>query len=143
VDSDTSTTDGAGAELAGLFYALVALEQPLTLGELAEGAATRGFPALATRTPEWFAAAASGSDLLAMAPELQALPPEEEPDDARAGSSSMDLIHVYAPEMAMLDDLDDEEEIEVDGPVVVESPAASPAAGRQIGLLRELDGLDD
>ena len=129
---------GAGDELVGLFYSLVALEQPLSLGELAEGAATRSFPALTTNTPEWFAAAASGSDLLAMAPELQALPPQEEQPSS---APDVDLIHVYAPEMAVLDELEEDEE---DTPALPPTPPApTPAAATQIGLLKELGDLDD
>lgn len=133
---------GAGEDLVGLFYSLVALEQPLSLGELAEGAATGSFPALSTNTPEWFAAAALGSDLLAMAPELQALPPEEVPDDGSVASPDVDLIHVYAPEMAALEDLEDDDE-EASAPAPTRPPSPSPAAGTQIGLLKELGDLDD
>ncbi len=133
--------DEVGGDLAGVFYSLVALEQPISLGELAEGASTRTFPALSTHTPEWFAAAASGSDLLAMAPELQALPPEEDAGADRAQSADVDLIHVYAPEMAALEDLD--EEPPVPSPPASHRPASQAATGTQIGLLKELDDLDD
>ena len=142
-DMTGSAKREADDDLVGVFYSLVALEQPLTVAELAEGSATRTFPALSTRTPEWFAAAASGSDLLAMAPELQALHSQVDADEAPTGSPAVDLIHVYAPEMAVLEDLEDDEDeddgVESSAPV----PEARPGAGTQIGLLKELNDLDE
>ena len=62
-------------------YALFALQQPLTLAELAAGASDRSFPAAVNHTPDWFAAAAEDSSLLQMAPELQVLPTDLEAAD--------------------------------------------------------------
>lgn len=140
-DPEGTATGRAGGDLLGLFYSLVALEQPLSLGEIAEGAVTRSFPALRTNTPEWFAAAAAGSDLLAMAPELQALSPEVASDEGRVTSPDLDLIHVYAPEMAVLEELEVDEDEESTSPATPSAP--TPAAGTQIGLLKELGDLED
>ena len=120
-----------------LFYSLMALEQPIGLPELTEGAQTFSFPALATQTPEWFAAAADDTDLLAMAPELQVLPPDD--GEVSQQAVDIDLIHVYAPEMAALED---DEDVEVAPPPVAQRPAPAGAAA-QIGLLKELEDLDD
>lgn len=121
--------------LSATAYALFAFEQPLDLEEIAQGARAGAFPAAATHTPEWFAAAAEASSLLDMAPELQVLAD----DDAAAEAvdvSGLDLIRVYAPEMQ--------------GPAEDEPPVAPPAAApatprtsTQLGLLKELGNLDD
>ena len=127
-------------------YALFALEQPLSLEEIATGARTGAFPAAATHTPEWFAAAAEGMDLHVMAPELQVLPSDDEVADL-VDVTGIDLIHVYAPEFAAasldsVDDTDESEKAEEDAQPVPPK-AAKPGAATQIGLLKELGGLDD
>ena len=118
-------------------YALFALQQPLTLAELAAGAADRSFPAAVNHTPDWFAAAAEDSSLLDMAPELQVLPSDLEAAD-RVDVSGIDLIHVYAPELTGIEDIEE--------PVVEPEPAADPVAqprtSTQLGLLKELGNLD-
>lgn len=127
--------------LAVASYALFALEQPLTLDEVEAGARAGAFPAAAAHTPEWFAAAAEGSDLLEMAPELKVLPTDLEAAQ-HVDLTGIDLIHVYAPEMADQEDTaaaPDEPE-----PEPAPRPAATkPGAATQIGLLKELGGLDD
>ncbi len=77
-----------------VLYALMALEQDITTSELAVGARNRSMPEADTETPEWFVAATESVDLLAMAPELRELP--EDTSDAEG----LDIIGVYAPEMA-------------------------------------------
>ena len=95
--------------LASAAYALFALQQPIELPELAAAAADWRFPLAATQTPDWFAAAASGeSSLLEMAPELQVLPTDLEAAD-RVDVSGIDLIHVYAPELQSIEELDEDE----------------------------------
>ena len=134
--------------MAAAAYALFALEQPLSLHEISVGARAGAFPAAATHTPEWFAAAAEGSDLLEMAPELQVLPTDLEAAE-QVDLTGIDLIHVYAPEMAAASSVreDEDDEDDEDTPEAVappERPAApKPGAATQIGLLKELGGLDD
>lgn len=119
--------------LSELAYAVFALEQPLTLVEIAAGAADSSLPALATHTPQWFAAAAMGSDLLSIAPELREIPEDESPGER-------DLIRVYAPEMSELEELDDVS----DEPVKATAASVDmPEAPIRIDLLRELSDLDD
>ena len=77
-----------------VLYALMALEQDVTISELAVGAQNRSMPEADTETPEWFAAATESVDLLAMAPELR-----EMPEDSSDGEG-LDIIGVYAPEMS-------------------------------------------
>jgi hypothetical protein len=127
---------GARDDLSALTYALFALEQPLPLADLALGAADVSFPALVTHTPTWFAAAAMGSDLLAIAPELREIPADEAGGDR-------DLISVYAPELGQLEELDDPNEPS-SGPQDLRARSAdAPDASIRIGLLQELSDLDD
>lgn len=125
--------------LSSAAYALFALEQPLDLEGIAQGARARAFPAAATHTPNWFAAAAEGADLLDMAPELQVLPTDLE-EAERVDVTGIDLIHVYAPEMA--DRSEPEEPEEPEAPPTA-APTPTPRTSTQIGLLKELGDLDD
>lgn len=113
-------------------YALFALEQQLTLPEIAEGARAGVFPAATLHTPDWFAAAADSGDLLAMAPELRQGPDDETGALDLAG---VDLIQVYAPESAV--EAPEEEAADVDQ---VEEPKEQGPV--RIGLLKELGDLD-
>lgn len=124
-------------------YALFALEQPLDLDALAQGARAGAFPAALTHTPEWFAAAAEGSSLLEMAPELQVLPTDLEEADA-VDVTGIDLIHVYAPEMQAVVEAEERKKAEEAAPPPPPAPRpATPRTSTQIGLLKELDNLDD
>lgn len=117
--------------LTSAAYAIFALEQPITLREIADGARAGSFPSGRLHTPDWFAAAAESADLLSMAPELQVLP-----GDTTDGVdvTGVDLIHVYAPEMAG----------RLDEPPQQPRPDAEPPTeARRIDLLREISGLDD
>ena len=125
--------------LSSTAYALFALEQPIDLEGIAQGARARAFPAAATHTPDWFAAAAEGADLLDMAPELQVLPTDLE-EAERVDVSGIDLIHVYAPEMA---DRAEPEEVEEPQAPPPAAPTPTPRTSTQIGLLKELGDLDD
>lgn len=126
--------------LSSAAYALFALEQPLDLEQVAQGARAGAFPAAASRTPEWFAAAAEGADLLDMAPELQVLPTDLEEAD-RVDVTGIDLIHVYAPEMAAERAAAHEAEQPEPEPPAAE-PVEKPRTSTQIGLLKELGDLD-
>jgi hypothetical protein len=135
--------------LAATAYALFALEQPLSLDAVEAGARAGVFPAAATHTPEWFAAAAEGSDLIEMAPELQVLPTDLDVAQ-QVDLTGIDLIHVYAPEMTGAARPEANEEPEAVAEEAQEEPAESarpeaprPGAATQIGLLKELGGLDD
>ncbi len=124
--------------LASAAYALFALQQPIELPELAAAAADWRFPLAATQTPDWFAAAASGeSNLLEMAPELQVLPTDLEAAD-RVDVSGIDLIHVYAPELQSIEELDEDEA----APAAPAPAAEKPRTSTQLGLLKELGNLD-
>ena len=126
--------------LSSAAYALFALEQPIGLEEIAQGARARAFPAAATHTPDWFAAAAEGADLLDMAPELQVLSADLE-EAERVDVSGIDLIHVYAPEMADRDESAEPAEEPDETPAAPAAP--TPRTSTQIGLLKELGDLDD
>ena len=129
--------------LASTVYALFALEQPLALSELAQGSRAGAFPAAATHTPEWFAAAAEGLDLIEMAPELQVLPTDLEAAE-RVDVSGIDLIHVYAPELSGSKDAEaTAQEEKAPEPVKPAEPTLQPRTSTQLGLLKELDNLDD
>lgn len=125
--------------LTAAAYALFALEQPLSLDEIAAGARAGTFPGAALHTPGWFAAAADSGDLLSMAPELQALPPD---GDDEADLTGVDLIRVYAPEMAERRALP-EEPTERTYRDVDSAEQTQPRESTRISLLRELENLDD
>jgi len=110
------------------------------LADISAGAGVMRLPAASAQSPAWFAAAVEGSDLLAMAPELQAMAAQEDEDEL-AGMRGPDLISVYAPETtvpAPAEDVTEPEDEEEPKP-----EAARPGTAIQIGLLKELDGLDD
>lgn len=127
--------------MAAAAYALFALQQPLPLSQLSASAGQRVFPLAFSQTPDWFAAASdSESSLLETAPELLVLPGD---DDSDVDVSGIDLIHVYAPELQSVEDLDEDEEppARVE-PATATPPPTSPDTARQLGLLRELSDLD-
>lgn len=127
--------------LTAAAYALFALEQSLPLAAIAEGAHAGRFPAADLHTPEWFAAAIDSDDLMAMAPELQALPLDAGDDIDVAG---VDLIRVYAPEMAAARAaLDDAAQRQQAATPTDAAEAESPRESRRISLLQELSDLDD
>lgn len=123
-------------DLAAAAYALFALDQPLSLAEIEKGARSGTFPAAEPRTPEWFAAAADSDDLLSMAPELRVLPPDSPGD---VDLSGVDLIRVYAPEMARASDAPPA----VVEPVVDAPAPREPRESLRLSLLQELGDLDD
>ena len=128
--------------LSSAAYALFALEQPLGLEEIAQGARAGAFPAAASHTPEWFAAAAEGANLLDMAPELQVLPTDLEQAEA-VDVSGIDIIHIYAPEMTAAREAEEEQEEAVaPEPAAPAAPTPTPRTSTQIGLLKELGDLD-
>jgi hypothetical protein len=131
-----------GESMAAAAYALFALQQPLPLTQLSASAHERGFPLAFSQTPDWFAAASdSESSLLEMAPELLVLPGDGD-DDSDVDVSGIDLIHVYAPELQSVEDIDEEEAPTPIIPLAVPPPPTSPDTARQLGLLRELSDLD-
>jgi len=131
-------------------YALFALEQPLSLDEIAAGVQRRVFPAAALHTPEWFAAAAEGQDLLAIAPELQ---PGIVPDEQDQRLADVDLIRVYGTPSTDLPEEEAASDTSPADPVAASShrpedevpqeepPRPNPPV--HIGLLKELGDLDD
>ncbi len=130
----------AQGSLASAAYALFALNQPISLEEIAASAKDSAFPMAASRTPGWFAAAASqGSSLQETAPELLVLPAER-PADSDDYASGIDLIHVYAPELQAIEEIEDR----VPAPEAVKAPVAleKPRTSTQLGLLKELSNLD-
>ena len=121
-------------------YAMFALQQPISMDELAAGGRDRTFPVASTRTPNWFAAAASTeSSILETAPELLVLDPGSESGDA-VDVTGIDLIHVYAPELESLEAIEETPE------PVPRRPApdaqGTPRTSTQFGLLKELSNLD-
>ncbi len=130
----------AQESLSSAAYALFALQQPLDLPDLAAAAPSWRFPLAATQTPDWFAAAASGeSSLQDVAPELQVLSADLEEAD-RVDVSGMDLIHVYAPELQSIEDLDEDEPVAA--PAAPAPAAEQPRTSTQLGLLKELGNLE-
>ena len=123
-------------------YALFALQQPLSLDRITEGVPALEFPEAATTMPEWFGAAASDeSSLLEMAPELVAVQEDAEAVGV-ADVSGIDLIHVYAPELAAASRAP--EPAPEPEPEPEPKPAAeTPRTSTQIGLLKELSNLDN
>jgi hypothetical protein len=131
----------AATNVASAAYAMFALLQPISLDELRDAAATHSFPLAETTTPDWFAAAAADdSSLLETAPELLVLAPDLDSTD-EVDVTGIDLIHVYAPELQGVEDL--EEEPPPPAPPAKPAPApATPRTSTQIGLLKELSNLD-
>lgn len=137
----------AQKSIATASYALFALEQPISLIELAAAARESRFPFASTQTPGWFAAAAHDDySLLDTAPELLVLPTDLE-SAAKVDVTGIDLILVYAPELAPQRPQVPEPKprptpslkpIEV--PAVV--AAEMPRTATQLGLLAELADLD-
>ena len=82
------------ARTSSMLYVLIALEQDITTSELAVGAQNASMPEAQTEAPDWFAAAAEAVDVMAMAPELRQYP------EGSSGGEDLDIIGVYAPEMA-------------------------------------------
>jgi hypothetical protein len=131
----------AATNVASSAYAMFALLQPITLDELREGARTHSFPFAESQTPDWFAAAASDeSSLLETAPELLVLAPDSDSAD-EVDVTGIDLIHVYAPELQGIDDVEEEPEPEAAAPKPAPAPA-TPRTSTQMGLLKELSNLD-
>ena len=128
----------AGESIASATYSLFALEQPIPMADLAAGAREARFPLATTTTPQWFAAAAHDDySLLETAPELLVLPTDLDHADA-VDVSGIDLIHVYAPELAM-------GVPEPSQPAPARVAAAeheAPRTSTQLGLLKELSELD-
>ena len=132
----------AATSVSAAAYAMFALLQPLSIDELRAAAPMRAFPLATSTTPDWFSAAASDeSSLLETAPELLVLVPGM--DDAEdVDVSGIDLIHVYAPELQGIEELDEEPEPARADPKDPPAPA-TPRTSTQIGLLKELSGLDN
>lgn len=135
----------AHESVAAASYALFALEQPISLVELAAAAGESRFPLAATQTPGWFAAAAQADySLLDTAPELLVLPTDLE-SAANVDVSGIDLIHVYAPELAP-----GRLQAPEPTPPPTHQPSATPVpvaaelprTSTQLGLLAELSDLD-
>lgn len=109
--------------LVDAVYASFALQQPLTLQELAEGAPRYELQMTHTQTPLWFAAAVHEPNLMKTAPELMGIPEEMESEEW-AGLAGTDLVHLYAPE------LDSHVATPVRQPVVRREPPPRPAPAR-------------
>jgi hypothetical protein len=129
------------SSLADAAFAMFALQQPLTLGQIAAASADRRLPMADPQTPDWFAAMATGgSSLLDIAPELRALPTEPAPQPA-PDVQGLDLVRIYSDQIAQVDRVD-----QASSTKEAEDPSAGirvSEASHQIGLLKELEGLDD
>ena len=130
-----------GGSVASAAYAMLALLQPASLDDLRAATPGHEFPLALSSTPAWFAAAAAEeSSLLETAPELLVLAPDREsPDDVDV--TGIDLIHVYAPELQGIEDIDAEPAPPPEAPAPAQP--SKPRAATQIGLLRELSDLDN
>ena len=120
------------SEFGDLAFGVFALQQPLTLAELRASAGDRRLPMSDAQTPEWFAAAAAtDSSLLDMAPELQVF------GERHAVAGDVDLVHIYAPGSARVDD---------DGAAArprAAAPTEPDGTTVKFDLLKELADLED
>ena len=128
------------SELADVAFAVFALQQPVSLDEMAAPARERRLIMASANTPGWFAAAASSSNLPDIAPELTA----HQSGSQLERHEGMDLVWLYAPELR---------ELEPQAPGIPAQEAdrassAQPSASRttdssvHIGLLRQLSDFD-
>jgi hypothetical protein len=132
----------AATDLSAAAYAMFALLQPLSMDELRSATPLQAFPLATSSTPDWFSAAASDEwSLLETAPELLVLSPDME-DSEDVDVSGIDLIHVYAPELQGIEELDEEPDPAPADPKDTPAPA-TPRTSTQMGLLKELSGLDN
>lgn len=124
------------SEFSDATYAFFALQQPVTLEEMAELTPEQRLLMASARTPEWFAAAASSASRLSeIAPELRVMG-----DQDGADVDGIDLVWLFAPELRTVEE----------APSSTTSAAPEAAGGLdqrppavQISLLRELSELDD
>jgi len=136
----TTSREGIPAAAHALAYSMFALEQQVPLDELHPHSTDRRLRAQGPRSPEWFAAAAADdASLLQTAPELLAMPadglsvPTLPPDS--------DIIGIYAPESPRAE----RDAARFAPPPAEVAPAPEVPVQRQpiqLGLLRELDGLE-
>lgn len=134
--------NAARRSIASAAYALFALEQPISLVELAVAARELDFPLATTQTPTWFAAAAQDDySLLETAPELLVLPAHLD-SATTVDVTGIDLIHVYAPELADGQEATATPEPQPPAPSLGEAVAEMPRTSTQLGLLKELSNLD-
>ncbi|MDO9485670.1 MAG: hypothetical protein Q7K25_06385 [Actinomycetota bacterium] len=124
------------SELADVAFALFALQQPVSLDEMAQPAQERRLIMSSGNAPGWFAAAASSSNLPEIAPELHVEQSASEASDREV----MDLVWLYAPELRQAEQRSAEPPAapKPDSSIVRE-PATSTV---QIGLLRQLSDFD-
>lgn len=127
--------------LSSAAFAMFALQQPMSLQDLAASAGDHRLPMADPHTPDWFAAMATGgSSLVDIAPELRTLPVEAELPSA-SGASGLDLVRIYSDQIPELEV--DEVTAPATPPEEGTSTTPVPEASRQIGLLKELEGLDE
>ncbi len=121
-------------------YAQFALQQPLTLEQLAVAADEMSFPQATTQTPEWFSAAGSpGSSLVDTAPELSV--GTSGGMSADGTEEKLDLVRMYAPELGH-DVPQAPPRPAAQAPVVDPEPEENAQEQEALGMLRELDNLD-
>lgn len=132
----------ASASLAAAAYATFALQQPLSLDQLAEATDAGSLPLASAQTPDWFAAAGSaGSSLETTAPELVV---------SQAGSSDtaqerLDLVRIYAPELTPPSGVRPPAPVArtataATAPVV--EPSVPRAEDDHLGMIKELGNLE-
>ena len=128
--------------LAASAYAQFALQQPLTLEQLAAAADEMTFPLATTQTPEWFSAAGSpGSSLVDTAPELSV--GASGAASADGSEEKLDLVRMYAPELGQ-----EVPRAAPPTPPAARTPDVDPEPETDtpqddaLGMLRELDNLD-
>lgn len=124
--------------LASSAYASFALQQPLSLEQLAVAADDLSFPLATTQTPEWFSAAGSpGSSLADTAPELVV---GRGAGSADGSQEKLDLVRMYAPELGP-------DDAKAPAPVpprppITPVPDETEHPDEAMQMLRELDNLD-
>lgn len=128
--------DRVQRQLAQAAYAQFALEQSLSLDEIAAAAEQSLLPLATSQSPDWYVAAASpAASLEDVAPELRAVPAEDV-----AQAPRLDLVRMYAPELGTEED--ESEEAEEVTPEEPQRPPLPSDDTSRIGLLRELSDLD-
>jgi hypothetical protein len=121
-------------------FACFALQQPVSLDDMAELTPEQRLLMATARSPEWFAAAASSASRLSeIAPELHVLDDDTDPADV----SGIDLVWLYAPELRSVEDPASSTPDGGEAQSALPAPPDQHPPAVQISLLRELSDFDD
>ena len=141
-------TEKEDSSIGATAFALFALQQELDLEQIRSGVEQGELASAEMHSPEWFAAAASrGASLLETAAELQSADPRETATGSK--TSGLDLVRMYAPELAALEGISTDTAPTVNGSdsqgvKTVSTPGGGDPATKSVhlGLLKELEDFD-